>query len=221
MVLNWTIMIVLSLSSLNLLATTDNSEKYELSANTDTIILGDSIFALSGEIERELERLSAIQITSYAQNGAVMSGIVNQYKTSRSKGIPRTVIMNGGGNDVLGNISNCRALNQDCIEGIENAITQAVDLAAEMEADGVENIVYLGYYYTTFLGSGLDDAIDYAMAQVPQICGSTNLRCEIVDTRIIMAGSGNRIFDGIHPSDRGSRKMANLLWERIQAAGIN
>ncbi|SMF04632.1 SGNH/GDSL hydrolase family protein [Pseudobacteriovorax antillogorgiicola] len=182
----------------------------------DTIILGDSIFALNGEIERRLERNSGQRITSYARNGAEMDDVVQQYYRARARGIPQTVIMNGGGNDVLGNITSCRFLNSRCVNAIEGAIDQGVDLIQLMEDDGVERIVYLGYYYTKFIGGGLDNAIDYAMARIPQICGATNLPCDVVETRRLMNGFGNRIIDGIHPTFRGSRKMADAIWEVLR-----
>ncbi|WP_176736429.1 SGNH/GDSL hydrolase family protein [Oligoflexus tunisiensis] len=221
--------VVAALSFVNFRAYAGNAEAVyhdalETSENlvaNETIIIGDSIFALNGVINSELESLSSKDIDSYARNGAVMSGIVRQYQQSREAGIARTVIMNGGGNDVLSNMGACRAFNQTCIGVIEKAISQGMDLVAQMEEDGVESVFFLGYYYTTTFASGLEEAVDYAMSRVPAICASTTLRCEVIDTREAMQGAGNISWDGIHPSRTGSIKMARLLWERMQANGID
>ena len=45
----------------------------------DIRVIGDSVFALSGEITRELVRLSELPILSHARNGAKMAGIRQQY----------------------------------------------------------------------------------------------------------------------------------------------
>jgi lysophospholipase L1-like esterase len=216
--------VVAALSMIDVRVYAENADRPETSeyrAANETIIIGDSIFALNGVINSELEKISSKDIDSYARNGAVMSGVVRQYQQSREYGIARTVIMNGGGNDVLANMRDCRTLNQACVDVIENAISRGMDLVDQMEADGVESIYFLGYYYTTTFASGLDKAVDYAMSRVPAICARTTLRCEVVDTRGAMQGTGNISWDGIHPSRSGSIKMAQLLWERMQANGID
>jgi lysophospholipase L1-like esterase len=201
-------------------ATDDHSAASKTAAANETIIIGDSIFALSGVIRDELERLSPLNFNSYARTGAVMSQVVRQYWRSRANGIAKTVIMNGGGNDVLFNRRSCQSFNRRCINEIEDAVDQGSRLASQMADDGVEHIVFVGYYYTSSFASGLDDAIDYAMSRIPSICGSVNIQCEVVDTRDIMAGPGNRSWDGIHPSTRGSVKIARHLWRRMREAGI-
>ncbi|HYX32907.1 MAG TPA: SGNH/GDSL hydrolase family protein [Oligoflexus sp.] len=207
--------VVAALSLVSVSAHAESAEDVNRAAN-ETIIIGDSIFALNGVINSELEEISSLDIDSYARNGAIMSGIVRQYQQARANGIARTVIMNGGGNDVLANMGNCRAFNQTCINVIEKATSQGLDLVNQMEADGVERIFFLGYYYTTSLASGLEKAVDYAMSRAATLCENTTVRCEVVDTRDIMQGSGNLSWDGIHPSRTGSIKMAQLLWERMQ-----
>ncbi|HYX36324.1 MAG TPA: SGNH/GDSL hydrolase family protein [Oligoflexus sp.] len=199
----------------------DQVETSETRATTETLIIGDSIFALNGLIGSTLEKLSSQDIDSYAGIGAVMSGIVRQYQRSREYGFARTVIMNGGGNDVLTNMGPCRAFTQSCVAVIDSAINQAADLVEQMESDGVASIYYLGYYYTTGLASGLDQAIDYAMLRMPDICAGTQIRCEVIDTRDAMQGGSTISWDGIHPSRAGSIKMAGLLWERMQANGTD
>ncbi|MDQ3235760.1 MAG: hypothetical protein M3Q07_28465 [Pseudobdellovibrionaceae bacterium] len=199
----------------------DQVETSETRATTETLIIGDSIFALNGVIGSTLEELSSQDIDSYAGIGAVMSGVVRQYQKARKYGFARTVIMNGGGNDVLIDMGSCRAFTQRCVAVIDDAIDQAVDLVEQMESDGVESIYYLGYYYTTGLASGLNQAIDYAMLRMRDICVGTQIRCEVVDTRDAMQGGGTIIWDGIHPSRMGSIKMAGLLWEKMQASGTD
>ena len=186
-----------------------------LEKSKQVIILGDSIFALSGEIRKELAQLSSLDIESYARNGALMKNIVKQYGKARKNLSARTIIMNGGGNDVLANLRECQELSDKCKEAIDEAIDHGYEVVDKMEADGIDNIVYLGYYYTKVLGNGLNDANDYAMEKIITFCQSISIDCHVVDTRKRLRMRGYRKLDGIHPTDRASRIMARMIWDTM------
>ena len=127
--------------------------------------------------------------------------------------------MNGGGNDVLqGNIGACREFNRSCQRAIEGALAQGEELFKTMEADGVKDVVYLGYYYTKgLIAGGLDEALDYAMVKISELCeDSMYINCVVVDPRSAFKGrTGLITLDGIHPSTRGSNILADLIWEKM------
>ena len=126
-------------------------------APNDVIILGDSIFTESGEIRNHLNRTTPLNIQNYAVGGSYMDDVITQYSKARANGIPRTIIMNGGGNDILrGAPQSCRAFDDRCIEIIDTSVEKAEGLWQSMANDGVENVIYLGYYYTKRMGAGLD-----------------------------------------------------------------
>ena len=190
----------------------------------DIIIIGDSIFAASGQIRSQLQSISPMEIRSYAVNGARMSGVISQYERARGNGISRTIIMNGGGNDVLqGNVGICRDFADSCRAIVDGVVEKARELFKSMKADGVETVVYLGYYYTkgVFAG-GLDDALDYSTEKTLEVCeDDDHIRCIVVDPRDAFNGrSGLISWDGIHPSSSGSRLLAELIWESMVANDI-
>jgi len=138
------------------------------------VMLGDSIFALSGEETEFLEDLSGHTYRTYYESGAQMgdpknddiysSGcdlfanvptIPEQYENAKNDD-PNisTIIYDGGGNDVLLGASDvCSAsypngqISADCYRVIDYVESINNALWADMAADGVETIVQQGYYY--------------------------------------------------------------------------
>lgn len=185
--------------------------------STDKMIVGDSIFALSGDIHAYLEDDLNEDIDTHARSGCQMNGgnilcssrynVPNQYDDARKRGIT-TVIMNGGGNDfLLGDGGDCTT--QACIQEVLFAIEETISgLVSDMRNDGITEIVYLGYYY---LGNE-DDAInqlsmDYKAANYPA------MGVKFVDSRDAFLGHERSYItsDGIHPTSTGSRVLADLV----------
>ena len=87
-----------------------------------------------------------------------------------------------------------------------------------MDADGVDNVIYLGYYYTKnglFLLDSMEEAVDYGDMRLSQACSNSAVDCQFIDPRSSIRDS-NIIIDGIHPNTDGSRKLANLVWPALQ-----
>ena len=189
------------------------------SSRTDKMILGDSIFALSGDIHSNLERNLGENIDTYAQSGCQMNGtsficgergrIPNQYKSANKNGI-NTVIFNGGGNDfLLGDGGDCR--NQACIEEVLAAIEQTISgLVSDMKRDGISEIVYLGYYNTP---SDPDNVAINGLSMAYKAANYPAMGVKFVDTRNSFAGNERSYIksDGIHPTAAGSRVLADLI----------
>jgi lysophospholipase L1-like esterase len=89
-----------------------------------------------------------------------------------------------------------------------------VDLLNDMHADGVTDVIFLGYYYTKnglFALDDLEEAVDYGDGKLAQACAYSAANCSFIDPRSTIRDS-DIILDGIHPTTSGSNKLADLIW---------
>jgi lysophospholipase L1-like esterase len=206
--------------------------------NDQVVTIGDSIFALSGELQDFLESYAGETFRRYTISGAELKGgivatdIYGQYNIARNDN-PNidTIVMDGGGNDILipaialFDPYNCKTqwyqfgrLSSTCKNFIDDIYVDAVNLLNRMHADGVDNVIYLGYYYTKnglFLLDSMEEAVDYGDMRLAQACRYSAANCKFVDPRASI-NDNNIILDGIHPNTEGSRKLANLIWPVLQ-----
>lgn len=191
--------------------------------NNEVVVIGDSIFALTGQIEAELQRLSGEVYRSYPVSGAQMNGgivtpIPTQYNQAKRGGPIRTIIMDGGGNDIqIGAAGVCTmgAVTQACKNALQPALRTADNLFAQMRADGVENIVYMNYFYIVAQAS--KPAFNWMSEQMDVVAAKYN--AVIVDATPLM---NDRLIgpDRIHPTTAGSQVLARAIWQEMQANGI-
>lgn len=191
-------------------------------SSADKMIVGDSIFALSGDIHEYLEADLDENIDTHARSGCQVNGgslicsrrysIPNQYENADKDGI-ETVIMNGGGNDFLiGEGGDCTT--EACVEEVLMGIEQTLaGMYNDMQNDGIDEIVFLGYYN---LGDPEQDPINnlsmsYKMENYPQ------MGVKFIDTRPSFEGNESEYIssDGIHPTAAGSRVLADLILETL------
>lgn len=206
--------------------------------NDQVITVGDSIFALSGELQDFLESYAGETFRRYTLSGAELKGgviatdVYAQYDIAKNDN-PNidTVVMDGGGNDILipaialFDPYNCKTqwyqfgrLSSRCKNYIDDIYVDAVNLLNTMHSDGVDNVIYLGYYYTKnglFLLDSMEEAVDYGDMRLSQACNYSAANCQFIDPRSTIRDS-NIIIDGIHPNTEGSRKLANLVWPALQ-----
>lgn len=191
-------------------------------SSADKMIIGDSIFALSGDIHSFLEEDLNETIDTYARSGCQVNGgslicsrrytIPNQYDDASKRGI-NTVIMNGGGNDfLLGDGADCTT--QACIEEVLTGIEQTLaGLYNDMQSDGISEIIFLGYYNTEDEQNTAINTIsaNYKAENYPQ------MGVDFIDTRPAFAGNESRyiLSDGIHPTAAGSRVLADLILQEL------
>jgi lysophospholipase L1-like esterase len=209
--------------------------------NDEIVNIGDSIFALSGDIYDELHAKAGETWRHYAVSGTQMIGgilgppIPTQYQMARSDDPNiRVVYMDGGGNDILlqaimGDPYGCKRCNywwcgdisRTCRGVIEDVAVETADLLNDMAADGVEQVVLLGYYHTTWgiFGdlSKLKKAADYGAALAIAGVSSSNANAVYVDPRAAFSGHEGRYIaiDGIHPTGAGSAVLADMIWNVI------
>ena len=138
--------------------------------------------------------------------------------------------MNGGGNDILIpavalDPYDCLTqwyefgrLSSRCKSFIDDIYVDGVDLLNDLHADGVTDVIYLGYYYTKnglILADDLEEAIDYGDAKLAQACQNAAVSCTFVDPRGAIRDR-DITADGVHPTAGGSRKLANLIWPVLE-----
>jgi lysophospholipase L1-like esterase len=183
-----------------------------------TQIFGDSILVSDSPIQSDLEKLSGIHIKNYATVGAGMKdgwvkSIPSQYfENKETYGVPLTIIMDGGGNDVNSVRSECQQFSEACRNTIDDVVTILQQLWKQMASDGVAHILYVGMYYI----SGFRQAVDYGAEEIQRACHDhdislgKNLTCYFVDLRNVSIQVG---WDGMHPMTQGYHDIASEIWK--------
>ena len=202
--------------------------------NDQVITLGDSIFDFSGEIQKNLESFAGQTFRKYTKSGAEIEGgsialsVYGQYAEALADN-PNidTIVMNGGGNDILipailFDPYNCRVnwwefgrLSRSCRNLISDIYVSGVNLLNDMAADGVDNVIYLGYYYPTNKLSNLRQAVDHGDSALFYMCQNSVVNCTFIDSRAYI-NNRDVLIDNIHPTSSGSLKLANLIWPKLQ-----
>lgn len=134
-----------------------------------------------------------------------------------------TVIMTGGGNDVLiGSAAICLSQPppaEPCVAAIDSVLTTAATLMDDMAEAGVKDVVYFFYPHLPpgFPFGAKNETLDYAAPLVQALCEEhQGLDCQFVDIRPAFEGHPEYIrLDAIHPTDAGAAVIADLLWERM------
>lgn len=208
---------------------------YEESASRmDVITIGDSIFDLNGVIQDTLEGYAGDTFRDYTQSGAELSGglfatsVVNQYADAKSTDSNiNTIVMDGGGNDILipamiFDPYGCRTHwwrwnpSRSCVNLITDQYVNAVNLLNQMDADGVNDVVWLGYYELPRSNSNLTKALNIGDDYLGYACEvSTTADCSFVDPRGTVPSSQVE-GDDIHPTPAGSVNLANQIWPVLQ-----
>jgi lysophospholipase L1-like esterase len=202
--------------------------------NNEVVFFGDSIFALSGEIQARLHSLNGNQtFRNYTTSGAELTGGLIQPSIEQQIDIANAdnpnstvVVMDGGGNDILIpavalDPYDCLTqwyefgrLSSRCKGFIDDIYVDGVDLLNGLHADGITHVVYLGYYYTKnglLWVDDLEEAVDYGDMRLAQACTNSIVACTFVDPRSTIRDS-DITGDGVHPNATGSRKLADLIW---------
>jgi lysophospholipase L1-like esterase len=202
-------------------------------SRNDVVNLGDSIFALSGKIQDNLHAWAGETFRRYALSGSMISHISDQYDRAKADDSNiSTIFMDGGGNDILipacaFDPYNCKVdwwesgLSSKCKALINDIYVDTVDLLNQMGRDGVDNIIYVGYYHLKngLIGStSLNPAVDYGDTKlalaVQNATAASNYRVFVDPRPNVTASDINS--DGVHPNDSGARKVATLIWAKLQ-----
>ncbi len=194
-----------------------------VASQTDKMIIGDSVFALSGDIHRYLQNDLNETINTHARSGCQMIGgnlicsrryaIPTQYANASKRGI-KTVIMNGGGNDIQ--LNSCAPSLSRCMPLLQDLENEIATLAQKMRADGIENIIFLGYYNATGSAAELREINEYSMNLKARTY--PGLGITFIDVRDAFNGNEAQYIsrDNIHPTAAGSRVLADLIRRELE-----
>jgi len=123
----------------------------------------------------------------------------------------KTVVMTGGGNDLLltGSTQGGAATSQ-----IDKVAQRLGELWAEMGKDGVKDIVYVGYSR----GGTNEKNVNEGNMKVRPVCEAvTPARCHFVDSDETI---NKQLRDGIHPTDAGYDALGKTVHELMVKEGM-
>lgn len=188
---------------------------------SDLAVNGESFFAASN-ITSELARLakadgvigSSESFRMIAVSGAVMSGILNQYKNANPK--PVYLISDGGGNDIMGSCGANPTIECNSIKNALNLVRQYFD---EMKKSGTKKVLWMRYPDPQGANfANLKTNQDLYNPEVERICkASIEPKCLWVDLRPVWAGKYSQYTsDGIHCTNAGGTATAEAFWKAIK-----
>lgn len=188
----------------------------------DVQIVGDSVFDLSGDIHDVLQDLSGHSYKDRSVSGAKIAAIQSQLTTALKRSTLKTVIADGGANDILQGSMDCDAdpLTSGC-KDVLNYIGDKMEVMFQaMYNKSPDDCVWLGYYHVKGSEIEKNEAIDYAYDWIyPDIFYSANINAVLVDPRADILPIHIK-SDDIHPTYDGSYILANLIWDEMVAGGM-
>lgn len=191
----------------------------------DVVTIGDSWMLLLGTgIQESLTRVSGQPYRKYARPGTrLLDGVIpGQYATAkRADPDIKTVVMTGGGNDIIQNStlkSDCMRGGAMCDEQVAKIRMRLAELWKEMSTDGVQDVIHV--MYSKSAGSGVMNR-DKHNEQMAEVCAAVPapLRCHLLNTDELIGPSDMR-GDGIHPTDSGYDKIGKAVFELMEEEGM-
>jgi lysophospholipase L1-like esterase len=203
----------------------------------DVITIGDSwmSFSASEGIQNSLEEASMRDYRNFGVSGTKLltesfagPPITDQYEAAKMADPDiKTVIMTGGGNDILQEILfDCVDAAFDtssvCKDQIDKVATRLSTFWAEMAADGVQDVVIIGYSrkVNPVLVGTVAKSVEYSASKIDPLCAAARapLRCHTLDSDRV---APNLMFvDSIHPDGPGFDAIGAAVWELMNAKGM-
>jgi hypothetical protein len=201
---------------------------------SDVVLIGDSwmsntlqIEGTGGGVGPSLVAVAMQKYANYGVQGTMLlmadtfgPAIPTQYEQAKQlrQGI-KTIVMTGGGNDVIQNPS----LSQACMVGGDQCkqlliqIGQTLDtLWTEMANDGVQDVIYIRYTDNT---GTLDPSLQGDKGvPTPSICLTGKIWCHSIETTDIVAAT-DLAADGIHPLAPANDRIAQRVWDTMVQNG--
>jgi hypothetical protein len=195
---------------------------------SDVVTIGDSWMSNtlgSGDgIEGALLRLTRQPYRNYGVQGVLLlepslfgPAIPTQYDDAKRRDREiSTVIMTGGGNDIIQNPAveaSCRTAGDACKAKLAEITAALNTLWTEMAEDGVKDVVLIRYAED----AGSTDPAVRMLAGTPAICATDKIRCHTVETTAAVMGD---LLDGIHPTRAANDRIAKVVQDLLVAKGI-
>jgi hypothetical protein len=200
----------------------------------DVVTLGDSWMNLDNSIgiQQSLEKASKRDYRNFGVPATkLLDGVIpNQYVMAKAQGPIKTVIMTGGGNDVLQDplllIGECPDAAFDastaCKQRVDECIARLSKLWADMAKDGVTDVIIIGYTEKALALVGPFTKVNAYTDQKSQpACNMVPapLRCTAFDTDILVPDLTLGL-DSIHPDGAGYDKIGAAVWKVMQEKGM-
>jgi hypothetical protein len=202
---------------------------------SDVVLLGDSYMSNSltfegtgGGIVPSLLKMSGQRYRDYSVQGTMLlmddsygPAIPSQWDDAkRINPDIKTVVMTGGGNDIIQNPTlqtACMMGGSDCKDLLVKEGMRYDALWTLMAEAGVQDVIRI--MYATDSGTVADSLLkDPAVTAVPPICTSGKIRCHSLETTDIIMGQ--RAADNIHPLQGANDRVAKALIELMAKEGI-
>jgi hypothetical protein len=182
----------------------------------DVIAIGDSWMNLgTAGIQQSLKKASGQPYRTYGVPGVELladnlfgAAIPSQYaRAKREDPDIKTVVMTGGGNDILMGIGGAKAT-------IDRVAVRLGEIWQEMHDDGVKDVVYIEYSR----GGNNKENVEYGISKVMPLCAAAKLRCHWIDSDefIMMMLRA----DGIHPTNAGYDALGKAAYELMEREGV-
>jgi hypothetical protein len=181
----------------------------------DVITIGDSwmnYLINGGGIQRALLEASGQRYRTYAVAGTKLLDevIPRQYATAKRENPNiKTVVMTGGGNDILLGFS-----LESAMSVIDKVAVRLDTLWTEMGKDGVQDVVYIEY------SEGGDNGanVRYGIEKVGPVCmNHKGVRCHFMLSDPII---NKALVDGIHPTTAACTKLGKAAFDLMVKEGM-
>ncbi len=195
----------------------------------DVQIVGDSVFDLSGDIQKQLKVLSGDTYKDRSVSGAKIAAIQSQLNTALGRTTLKTVIADGGANDILQGSADCDTdpVTAGCVDVLDYIGDKMEAMISAMYAKSPNDCVWLGYYHVKGEELEKNEAIDYAYDWIypgifpstftngsysrPAVFLGTDYKALLIDSRPNITDAMIK-SDDIHPTTTGSNVLAGLIW---------
>lgn len=216
---------------------------------SQVIVIGDSYISWPShtfpeDIQREsgqkwrMEAIGGMSMATGGLGSPLGEYIPNQFdRAIQADPDAHTVLMDGGGNDVLvgwladASIEQCKDTGSSKLPQCQKVVTDAIAAAEKLMdraiAAGIRDVVYFFYPHIpegrAIGGPHPNEMLDFALPQVKTFCdtreGVTSgaLRCHFIDMVPVFEGHSPAWFNGdIHPNSDGSKAMAKEVWQKMK-----
>ncbi len=198
----------------------------------DVQIVGDSVFDLSGDIQKQLKVLSGDTYKDRSVSGAKIAAIQSQLNTALNRTTLKTVIADGGANDILQGSADCDTdpLTSGCVDVLNYVGDKMEAMISAMYAKSPNDCVWLAYYHVKGDEIEKNEAIDYAYDWIypgifpstftygsynyPAVFIGSDYKALLIDPRPNILPTHIK-SDDIHPTTTGSNILAGLIWDAM------